>query len=912
MAGWFGIPRRAAGPVAAATAVLFAILAGHSMLETARDALFLSALPASRLPTVYLAIAGLAFLVAAGNRLITHRYTRRGTLGATLAGSAVTTAGFWFWTGGGAAAIYAFYVWTGLLATVAVVQLWLAIADEWDATLAKRAFAVVGAGGLVGATAGSAAASGLLEIIAARDLILVAAGILLVAGAGAAALLPQSAAVPAARPRRRPAPVQVDGGLWSHPYLRRLLFLVTATQLAVTSADLLFKAVVAASVPAEDLGSFFALFYTGLNALSLLVQLSLASWLLRRLGVSRALWVLPVLLAVGSVGFAVSAALLPILFIKVVDGSLRHSLHRTGIELLYLPLPGRLRDRHKVAIDGAGARGGQALASVALLTAMSFGLALTDLAFIVTGAVLILLVAVVAIRRHYVEMFREQLREGSIETRADVPELDLHSLEALIAALSSDDDRVVLSALDLLEQSGRAKLVPPLILHHPSRDVVVRALEIMSASRRRDFLPLAHRLLASVDPEVRTAALRAVSVTAGADEKERLREALADPSASVRATAIVGLVSAGGDSSGIQEELAEVLEGPSPDSRIALARAIQNRPGAAFHSILRRLAEVAEPPVQLEAARAIAAAPDASFVPLLLPMLGDREVRADARAALLAIGSPALQALDRALADPALPRRLRLHLPRTVSKFCTQAAADVLARHLEGELDSAIGYKILRGLGRMVVDNRRIALDPALLDRAVEAVLRRAITLVDWRVSMEEQLGWATTAGGLLVALLREKEVGCAERAFRLLGLRHPGEDFEAIWDGLRSADRKSAASARELIEYLLEAKARAAVLALVDGDIDSDTERLARAAALFRPEYASHLERLRAMMADRSEALAGLAAHHVAELGFRGEAAALGSAVDQALAARRGFWSEAVETALEALRAKVEAPGVG
>ena len=911
MTAWFGIPRRAAGPVAAATAVLFAILAGHSMLETARDALFLSALPASRLPTVYVAIAGLAFALAAANRLVTRRFSRRGTLGATLAGSSVTTAAFWFWTGGGPAAIYAFYVWTGLLATVAVVQLWLAIADEWDATLAKRAFAVIGAGGLVGATTGSATAGALLETLEARDLILVAAGVLLCAGAAAATLLPQSAAVPAARPRRRAAAPE-SRGLWAHPYLRRLLFLVTTTQIAVTSADLLFKAVVADSVAPEDLGSFFALFYTGLNALSLLVQLVLASWLLRRLGVSRALWVLPVLLAVGSLGFAVTGALIPILAIKVVDGSLRHSLHRTGIELLYLPLPASLRDRHKVAIDGVGARGGQAIAALALLGAMSLGLALTDLALIVTAAVALLLVSVLAIKRHYVEMFREQLREGTIETRADVPELDLHSLEALIAALSSDDDRVVLSALDLLEESGRAKLVPPLILHHPSRDVVVRALEIFAASHRADFLPLAHRLLASVDPEVRTAALRAVAVAGGTGEEETLREALSDASPAVRATAIVGLIASCCDADGIRPELTRVLEGPDPDSRVALARAIHDRPGGAFHPILRELAGVPEPDVQVEVARAVAAAPDASFVPLLLPMLGDRRTRSDARTALVAIGRPALFELDRALSDEGQPRRVRLHLPRTISRFGSQAAAEILVQHLERELDSAIGYKILRGLGRMIVENRRIELDPVLLDRLVEAVLRRAITLVDWRLSLEQEVGWATTAGGLLVALLREKEQSLAERASRLLGLRHPGEDFHAIWHALRSTDRKSAASARELIDHLVEPRARAAVLALVDREIESDAERLTRAAPLFRPAYETHLERLRAMMSDSSEAVAGLAAHHVTELGFRGETAALGGAVDQAMAGRRGFWTEAVENALRGLRTKVEAPGVG
>jgi len=910
MAAWFGIPRKAAGPVVAATLVLFGILAGHSILETARDALFLSALPASQLPIVYLAIAGFAFVVAAANRRLNLRFTRRGTLGVTLAGSALTSTVFWFWTGGGAASLYAFYVWTGLLATVAVVQLWLAIADEWDATLAKRVFSVIGAGGLVGATAGSAAAGLLLQVITARDLIVVASAILLVSAGAAITLLPASSAAPARRPPVQPAAPADQEGVWSNPYLLRLLLLVTTTQIAVTAASLLFKAVVADAVPAEQLASFFAFFYTGLNGLSLLVQLLLASWLLRRLGVSRVFWVLPVLLAVGALGFAATGALLPILLVKLVDGSLRHSLHRTGIELLYLPLPGRLRDRHKVTIDGAGARGGQAIASVALLAGMWLGLPLTDLALLVAGAVALLLISVIAIKRHYVELFRRQLREGTVEIHAETPELDLYSLEALIAALSSDADRVVLSALDLLEQNGRAKLVPPLILHHPSRDVVVRALDLLCASRRRDFLPLARRLLGSIDPEIRTAALRAVAMAGGADREETLRTGLVDPSPAVRATAIVALDSSH-DAGGTSQEMAAVLERTEPDSRVALARAIHDRPDPAFHSILRRLAGAADRAVQVEVARAIADAPDASFVPLLLPMLGARQVRAEARAALVAIGEPALIELDRALGDPELPRRLRLHLPRTLSRFYSQPAADALCRHLERELDTSIGYKILRGLGRMIVVNPQIELDPGLLDRAIESVLHRAVTLVDWRLSMERERGPSTTAGGLLVALLREKEERCAERAFRLLGLRHPSENFEVIWDGLHSGDRKTAASARELIEYLLEARARAAVLALVDRGVEDDGDQMARAAALFRPASRNHVERLRAMMSDSCEALAGLAAHHVAELGIRGESLQAAGAAGQPVASRQSRWSHAARNR-RPLGSKAGAHGVG
>src|SRR4030095_11100480 len=136
---------------------------------------------------------------------------------------------------------------------------------------------------------------------------------------------------------------------------------------------------------------------------------------------------------------------------------------------------------------------------------------------------------VALIKTAYVDMFRGQLREGTIETRATMPALDLHSLEALIGALSSEEDTVVLSAIELLDASGRGSLVPPLILYHPSREVVFRALAVMSAGNRRDFVPLARRLIDAPNEEVRTATLRALTAVAGPDEQAILRRALSAP-----------------------------------------------------------------------------------------------------------------------------------------------------------------------------------------------------------------------------------------------------------------------------------------------------------------------------------------------------------------------------------------------
>ncbi len=395
----------------------------------------------------------------------------------------------------------------------------------------------------------------------------------------------------------------------------------------MTSSDLLFKTAVASLVDARDLGSFLALVYTALNGLSLIVQVLVASWVLRRFGVSRALWALPVLLGVGAVGFALTAALAPILFLKLVDGSLRHSLHRTGIELLYLPLPARLRERHRVTIEAVGGRGGQAVAALAMLGALALGLGLSQLAIVVVAFIVLLLIAVALVKTGYVDMFRDRLRDGTIETRASMPALDLHSLEALVAGLSSEEDAVVLSAIELLDASGRGNLVPPLILYHPSRAVVIRALDVMNARNRRDFVPPARRLLDAHDEEVRTAALRALTAVGGRDEHAILRRALSDPSPPVRATALVGLILSSGDAARFADDVRAVLEAPEREGRLALAHAIRRSPGPAFHDILVQLAAIPEPELQAETAAIIAAAP-ASVVPAAPPADAGRSGRA--------------------------------------------------------------------------------------------------------------------------------------------------------------------------------------------------------------------------------------------------------------------------------------------
>ena len=104
--------------------VLFGIMAAHALLETARDALFLAHVGPGHLASAYLAIA-LTALVAVGavRRWGGKRSPRRVLIG-FLALAAGGTGGLAATITQAPAVVFVLYVWTGLVATLAVPALW--------------------------------------------------------------------------------------------------------------------------------------------------------------------------------------------------------------------------------------------------------------------------------------------------------------------------------------------------------------------------------------------------------------------------------------------------------------------------------------------------------------------------------------------------------------------------------------------------------------------------------------------------------------------------------------------------------------------------------------------------------------------------------------------------------------------
>jgi ATP:ADP antiporter, AAA family len=865
-----------------ACATLMTIVAAHAVLETARDALFLADLPAKRLPWAYLGIATLAFVTVRLSAPLAALGPPRRVLAGMLLVGAAGTASFWRLLGTRTATeLMALYVWTGLLASVVVTQFWVQLGHRMDVGQARRAYAVVAAGGMLGATIGSLVATVVLTLYAPRMLLPVAAAMFALAAclpllAGDGPALPEQAATEPVEPP------PTARAIWADPYLKRLLPLAALAPIIAMAIDFVFKSVVTHSISRDALGPFFARYNVVVNGVALAFQLLVAPRLLQGIGVMKSLCLFPGTLATVATGVALTGGLPAALLLRGTDGVLRHSLHRAATEILFVPLTAATRTALRGLTESLGQRGGQVVGSLLILGAITLGATPQTLAAAVAVLCGLWLYGYVRLEHHYVDRFRTQLRTLATPD-ANVPALDVQSLETLVATLSAPNDAEVIAAMDVLATFGRTRLIPPLILYHPSPAVVVRGLALFEGVTREDVQVIRRRLLEHDDPAVRAAALRALAA-AGLDPAAVRRVLRTDRSPLVRSTALVLWTATQDDAdSDLDEAVADLLAAPDPTSRLAVATTLTELPGRLQVPVAQALLREGTPPIRRQVARALATDPDPSHLPLLTALLASPEARTAARAGLLAIGPPALEHLAAALASRDTPPALRRHLPRSISPFGSQRAADVLVQQLDRESDGQVLFKILRGLGRMRADDPSLQVDVTILTHHAQRTLERIIELLAYRVAHPLLRGTPNAdvaPDDLLGQLLAEKESRALERTFRILQILQTQEDFATMHAALSSDVPATRAGARELLGHVLDGPLRDALLALTDSL--PPAERLVEAtralpvgvadlalAMLRTPTTASAVTSaadgiVAALHADRSLTLAAIARHEL------------------------------------------------
>ncbi len=862
--------------------VLLLMISAHTILETTRDALLLTKLPAGELGLVYIAVAVFALPAAGLAGRAAVRFGPRNALAGTLVMATALSVVF-FVLPSTRPSVVALYIGTALIATTAVPQFWTLLGAGLTLAQARRLFAPISSAGVLGGVLGSATAALALPWIHVKGLLLSAGGIFL-AAAGVVAFFPISERAGTGESRQSSVRISM-AEVRREPFVLRLALVVAVATAAVLAVDYFFKWTIARSVPSAHIASFLARFYLGLNVVSVLVQLFVGAALVRRVGLAAALVVTPMFLVFGAFGALVfGGTMVAVLAMKAVDGSLRYSIHRITTELLYLPLGPGLRERAKPVIDGAVVRGTQAVTAAFLLAlgATSF-LSPRGFALIVVILGIAWAAIAFAIRGPYLDLLRGAVSYGVSDRRDGSDPLDLTSAEVLVGFLASGDPHEVIAAMNTLVRRGHERLLPALILYHQDEQVLQRSLEILGGSDRMDWFPLAHKLLDHPSETLRMSVARALARHGQLD----IEKLAGDSSSRVQGYAALAIALHDHSPDVLRDaRIASTLARPGQDgdeARLGLLAAVADAPvDEPLYDLLFELTKRAPAPVPTEwtelLARAAAVHGDVRLVPVLIRDLTVRKTREAVNEALAALGQPAFDLVSRALGETAIARRLRVHLPNALAAFRNKSAAERLLETVETETDGVVRYKSIRALGR-VVARSNVRLNRQRVEKLARANLVEYLQILGCRVALEtgarggdpDSGGIVGMTGRLLRGLLDDKLRHSLERAFRLLKIANPREDIRRIYIACQSNDLRARATAGELLDALFtrrDEQSLRELLRLVVDDTAHEARVLRSIPFVSRPPPRTHDDAVLLLIEDHDLGVAALAALYATSLG--------------------------------------------
>ncbi len=822
----------------------FVLLITYYLLKPARDSLFLIEVGPEQLPLVFILIAVVvAPLTRLHSRIASQTTLQRLLMGATVC-LAAALVGMWAVLGGRHPWLfYVLYIGVSIYGALVVSQFWLLANHVFNASQARRLFAVLNVGATLGAFAGGEIAHALIKYTGLQtvDLLLVTAGVLV----GTLGFI--RAAIRMAGNGGAPATADDapdDSSTWASlqtirksPLLTIIVVIIGLEMMTATFVDFEFKTITARAFPTEaELTGFLAMFYGRVSLVALVFQLFVLPRMLMRFGVGSALLLMPLGILAGTLSLFVLPLLWAAVLLRGADQSFEHSADKVGRELLFLPVPMEVKRRIKVFIDVFVDRGFRGVAGALLLALTAWlGLGVEVIAVVMLGLVGAWLAATWVARHRYTEAFENALRRGQVEmttTWTSTTSVD-HALAALRTGTIEADDTTILYALQALAERRDERIVEAVrpLLRYPSPNVRREALKTLDCQPDAPPLPEVEERLMDEDAEIQHAAFHYQFVH-GASGTEALADFLderADSDSQRGAAAYV--VRFGSDEQQhclTPAAIDDLLAHEDVDLRAALAQVLAKASAPDARHALIELAHDENERVRRVAAQSMGATQNPAFVPTLLEMLADDDVHVAVWDALASYGDTILDDLVNAFESPITDERVRRRIPRVISAIPDQRAAGALLPRLQCT-DPVLRYSVSTALLRLRAQNTTITIDKDVvtdaLDREVAVYYKLAQALQRFCASFNpaSQHADMTPADDAPVPskrfdkLINERLDRSAQRIFQLLGLRYSEHTMRRAYDAIDSDRGQLQALAVEWLDNVLDPQMRRRLRPIVD-----------------------------------------------------------------------------------------------
>jgi AAA family ATP:ADP antiporter len=356
------IRREEAGPVLVAGLFFFCVLTALMVVRPAREALGMQR-GIEALRWLFLGTVLLTLLVNPVFGWLVSRFRRLAFVAATYLFFAVGLLAFYALlalapTSIGARTGQVFYVWFSVFNLFATMLFWALMADRFSLEQAKRLFGAIAVGGTLGAIFGPWLAGQLAKPLGTPALLVVGAGFLVLALGAAWWVTRLRPDLPQSGPPRAEHAV-IGGSAWEglqsvvrSPYLLAicayvLIVAVMATFLYFTRLQM----VAALGTNVDMRTATFARIDLITQVTTLVLQAVITGHLMKRLGVSVTLALLPATAALGFLGLALVGSLAALIAFEAAFRAVQRGIMRPSRETLFTVVPRADRYKAKAFID---------------------------------------------------------------------------------------------------------------------------------------------------------------------------------------------------------------------------------------------------------------------------------------------------------------------------------------------------------------------------------------------------------------------------------------------------------------------------------------------------------------------------------------------------------------------------------
>lgn len=813
------------------TLYLMLVLFAYYILKPVSRAIFLNKFDIDQLPWLYILIAAVGGLLAYFYTKLAVKSSLRRAVDLATIFSIGVLAGFWWliqlniaWV------VYAFNIWVSLFSIILVSQGWLIAANIFTSREAKRLYGILGVGSVIGAAFGGTFTAYTVRLVGTTNLILVCAGMVvlsyipfLIIANNQKQKLTQARA--ASEEDDEFSFGEILGNLRRQRHLQVIMAIMVVTFVIDVMVEFQFNAMAKMSYHNKtDLTAFLGNFYGfWLNLITFVCQFFLTGFVVSRFGVGGTLQIMPVSIAIASIASLVAPSVLSTAAARLTEASTRYSFNKTGMELLYLPLPLDLRNRTKAFVDVFVDRFSRGIGGMILvLVTVVADVPVRYVALIVMVFSLAWIVLSIYAQKEYIATVRKRLESRRLDVDSARLNIDDPSTIALLEQTAlGPNPRQAAYALSLLADGGSynfERLLPKLA-QSMAPEVRARAYELAASTGDRRLLDRANSDIREARPRSDKNLIRAavVYVLSVSPETRPLALLLLNhPNPLVTRGLIEYLAS--------KPELARELithnwlnsqaMDRDPARRCLAAAAIRARGDQGTEALHTLLADE-DPQVAEEAFRSAAQLQNREYVVPMIRRLPDPKLRGSAIEALALYGNKIVGTLGDLLDDGQVPLVLRRQIPRVLRLIPTQRSVDTL-RTFIAHPNLVIRSSVLRALNRLRESQPDLDYGPASISEQILAECRYYFNMAASLAAFEEH-GKPHTPAGLLASTIQERLKASLERLFRLLGLRYPPRQIYAAYLAVRAGKSDDTAAALEFLESVVDRDLKRIIVPLLD-----------------------------------------------------------------------------------------------